>query len=46
MELLINGNYENVGYWSLMKCQFLVHIGLIALVYGIILFIVMLYYAI
>lgn len=33
MKLLINGKYEEVSFWSFMKCVLLVQIGLLALLF-------------
>ncbi len=34
MKLLINGKYEEVGFWSFMKCHFLVSLALTGLIWG------------
>jgi len=34
MKLLINNKYEEVGFWSFMKCSFLVQLALTGLIYG------------
>ena len=34
MKLLINNKYEEVGFWSFMKCWFLTHLALIGIIYG------------
>lgn len=36
MKLLINGKYENVGFWSFVKCNILVELALLGLLYGVI----------
>lgn len=33
MKLLINNKYEEVDFWSFMKCNFLVRLALSGLVY-------------
>ncbi len=33
MKLLINNKYEEVGFWSFMKCNLLVRFALAGLVY-------------
>lgn len=37
MKLLINGKYQDVGLWSFMKCNLLVELTLLAIIYGFIL---------
>jgi len=34
MKLLINNKYEEVGFWSFMKCSLLVQLALTGLVWG------------
>ena len=34
MKLKINNKYQEVGFWSFMKCTFLVQLVLTALIYG------------
>jgi len=35
MKLLINGKYENVGFWSFVKCNIIVELVLLAIYYGL-----------
>ena len=34
MKILINGEYEEVGFWSWMKCHILVSLALTGLIWG------------
>lgn len=34
MKLLINGKYEEVGFWSFLKCNLLVGLALTGLIWG------------
>lgn len=34
MKLLINNKYQDVGFWSLMKCFILVDLALLGIIYG------------
>lgn len=34
MKLKINNEYQDVGFWSFMKCNILVQLALTALIYG------------
>ena len=36
MKLKINNEYQDVGFWSFMKCNFLVQLALTGLLYGLI----------
>ena len=35
MRLLINKKYSEVGFWSFMKCWFLVQLALTGMIYGL-----------
>ena len=34
MKLYLNGKYQEVGFWSFMKCSFLVQIALTGIIYA------------
>lgn len=36
MKLLINGEYQDVGFWSFMKCGFITSLALTGIIYGVI----------
>ena len=42
MKLLLNNEYEDVGFWSFMKCSFLVSLALTGLTYALLFLILIL----
>jgi len=34
MKLLINNKYQDVNFWSFLKCTILTQLGLLGLIYG------------
>ena len=38
MKLLINNKYEEVGFWSFVKCNILVELALLGFIWGATLF--------
>lgn len=43
MKLKINNKYEEVDFWSFMKCNVLVQLALTGLIYGALFFLVILF---
>jgi hypothetical protein len=38
MKILLNDGYEEVGFWSFMKCSFLTSLALTGIIYGVLIF--------
>jgi hypothetical protein len=42
MKILINNKYQEVDFWSFMKCSFLTQLALLGIIYGSIILVIIL----